>query len=183
MVPPCSDRISRVPPYSRITVDTTHTGLSPALAGLSIPFCFFHNHHGPVPRSLATTSRISIDVFSSGYLDVSVPRVRLMSLCIQNMIPIAGWVAPFRYPRIKACSRLPMAFRSVPRLSSPPGAKASTECPYRAHCPHMHRSHPPRPHQSEDRKARQPAPAQRKCSAFTQSTLNLSLMNAHALIA
>src|SRR4051794_35750702 len=40
-----------------------------------------------------------------------------------------GWVAPFGYPRIKACSRLPMAFRSVPRPSSPPGAKASTECP------------------------------------------------------
>ena len=48
------------------------------------------------------------------------------------MIPIARWVAPFGYPRIKACSRLPMAFRSVPRPSSPPGAKASTECPYRA---------------------------------------------------
>ena len=44
-------------------------------------------------------------------------------------IPIAGWVAPFGYPRINACSRLPMAFRSVPRPSSPPGAKASTECP------------------------------------------------------
>src|ERR1700756_680488 len=40
-----------------------------------------------------------------------------------------GWVSPFGYPRIKACSRLPMAFRSVPRPSSPPGAKASTECP------------------------------------------------------
>ena len=48
------------------------------------------------------------------------------------MIPVAGWVAPFGYPRIKACSRLPMAFRSVPRPSSPPGTKASTECPYRA---------------------------------------------------
>ncbi len=47
--------------------------------------------------------------------------------------PIAGWVAPFGYPRINACSRLPMAFRSVPRPSSPPGAKASTECPSRAH--------------------------------------------------
>ena len=45
-----------------------------------------------------------------------------------------GWVAPFGYPRIKACSRLPMAFRSVPRPSSPPGAKASTECPSRAPC-------------------------------------------------
>ena len=65
-----------------------------------------------------------------------------------------GWVAPFGYPRIKACSRLPMAFRSVPRPSSPPGAKASTECPYRAqyteripgqeHAPlTMHRNHHP----------------------------------------
>ena len=58
------------------------------------------------------------------------------------MIPIAGWVAPFGYPRIKACSRLPMAFRSVPRPSSPPGAKASTECPSRAQSPHMHRNQP-----------------------------------------
>ena len=40
-----------------------------------------------------------------------------------------GWVAPFGCPRINACSRLPVAFRSVPRPSSPPGAKASTECP------------------------------------------------------
>jgi hypothetical protein len=40
-----------------------------------------------------------------------------------------GWVAPFGHPRINACSRLPVAFRSVPRPSSPPGAKASTECP------------------------------------------------------
>src|ERR1700684_3623842 len=40
-----------------------------------------------------------------------------------------GWVAPFGHPWIKACSDLPVAFRSVPRPSSPPGAKASTECP------------------------------------------------------
>ncbi len=51
-----------------------------------------------------------------------------------------GWVAPFGYPRIKACSRLPVAFRSVPRPSSPPGAKASTECPYYA----QSRTEPPR---------------------------------------
>ena len=43
--------------------------------------------------------------------------------------PIAEWVAPFGDPRIKACSRLPKAFRSVPRPSSPLGAKASTRCP------------------------------------------------------
>jgi hypothetical protein len=36
-----------------------------------------------------------------------------------------------------------MAFRSVPRPSSPPGAKASTECPYRAqNHQHTHRNHP-----------------------------------------
>src|SRR3954466_2394549 len=65
----------------------------------------------------------------------------------------AGWVAPFGYPRINACSRLPVAFRSVPRPSSPPGAKASTECPsytrYPGHTPEggcltMHRNHPQR---------------------------------------
>ena len=65
-----------------------------------------------------------------------------MTLCIQITIPIAGWVAPFGYPRIKACSRLPMAFRSVPRPSSPPGAKASTECPSRAQIP-PHAQEPP----------------------------------------
>src|ERR1700722_11337850 len=48
-------------------------------------------------------------------------------------------VAPFGYPWIKACSRLPMAFRSVPRPSSPPGAKASTECPSVVQSRHTYR--------------------------------------------
>ena len=39
-------------------------------------------------------------------------------------------VSPFRNPRIKACSQLPMAYRRVPRLSSPLNAKAFTKCPY-----------------------------------------------------
>ena len=56
-----------------------------------------------------------------------------------------GWVAPFGYPRINACSRLPVAFRSVPRPSSPPGAKASTECPSYTRYPRYNAeaSHPP----------------------------------------
>jgi hypothetical protein len=45
----------------------THTGLSPAMAGLSRPFCLSPINHWPVPRSLATTSGISVDVFSSRY--------------------------------------------------------------------------------------------------------------------
>ena len=44
-------------------------------------------------------------------------------------LPLLGGVAPFGDPRIKACSRLPKAYRSVPRPSSPLGAKASTRCP------------------------------------------------------
>ena len=45
----------------------THTGLSPAMARLSRLFCLAFENHWPVPRSLATTSGISVDVFSSGY--------------------------------------------------------------------------------------------------------------------
>ena len=39
------------------------------------------------PLSLAATKGISVDFFSYGYLDVSVPRVRLFNLCIQLKIP------------------------------------------------------------------------------------------------
>ncbi|KTD22075.1 hypothetical protein Llan_1338 [Legionella lansingensis] len=39
-----------------------------------------------LPLSLAATQRISLDFFSFGYLDVSVPRVRLYNLCIQLQI-------------------------------------------------------------------------------------------------
>ncbi len=129
MVPPSSDRISRVPPYSRTCRKFTHTGLSPTTAGLSRPFWFFSTGHWPGPRSLATTNGVSVDVLSSGYLDVSVRRVCLVQLCIHCTIPINWWVAPFGNLRIKACSRLPEAYRNVLRPSSPLYAKASTECP------------------------------------------------------
>ena len=43
--------------------------------------------HWPGPRSLAATSGVSVDVLSYGYLDVSVPRVPFLSLCIQDKIP------------------------------------------------------------------------------------------------
>ena len=88
MVPPRSDRISRVPPYSRIVVRHTRTGLSPTMAKLSRMFRLTHDNHWPGPRSLATTNGVSVDVLSSGYLDVSVPRVRLLHLWIQYRIPL-----------------------------------------------------------------------------------------------
>ena len=82
------------------------------------------------PLSLAATHGVAVAFLSSGYLDVSVPRVRLTHLCIQCVIPPKGWVAPFRNPRISACFQLPWAYRRLPRLSSPLDAKSSTVCPY-----------------------------------------------------
>ena len=45
----------------------------------------------PLPRSLATTCGISVDVFSSPYLDVSVQAVPLIQLWIHCMIPYGGF--------------------------------------------------------------------------------------------
>ena len=80
----------------------------------------------PNPRSLATTSGISVDVFSSPYLDVSVqavPRVRLF-----DSTHAAGGllqrVSPFGNLRINAYLQLPEAYRSLSRPSSAPDAKA-----------------------------------------------------------
>ena len=95
MVPPCSDRVSRAPPYSRTLPDITDTGLSPAMANLSRLFSLFKQGHWPGPRSLATTNGVSVDVLSSGYLDVSVRRVRLSNLCIQLEITLR-WGFPIR---------------------------------------------------------------------------------------
>ena len=105
------------------------TGLSPAMARLSRRFRLDRSNHWPGPRSLATTSGVSVDVLSSGYLDVSVRRVRFPCLWIQHGIPPKRWVSPFGNSRINACSRLPVTYRNVLRPSSPLSAKASTRCP------------------------------------------------------
>ena len=49
------------------------------------------------------------------------------ALWIQAGVPghYARWVAPFGHPRINARLQLPEAFRSLPRPSSAPSAKAS----------------------------------------------------------
>ena len=83
-------------------VQISTTGLSPCIAELSRSFVYHNIPFRAGPRSLAATKGISVDFFSSGYLDVSVPRVRLFNLCIQLKIPINWWVSPFGNPRIKA---------------------------------------------------------------------------------
>ena len=44
--------------------------------------------------------------------------------------PPAGQVTPFGHPGISGCLLLPLAFRSLPRPSSPGSSKASTMDPY-----------------------------------------------------
>ena len=67
----------------------------------------------PNPLSLATTRGISVDVFSSPYLDVSVQAVPFMRLFYSPhdvwVLPIR--IAPFGNLRIDACFRLPAAYR------------------------------------------------------------------------
>ncbi len=82
------------------------------------------------PLSLTTTRGILS--FPRGTKMFQFPRLPLATLYIQVGVTghDPGRVAPFGYPWIKACRRLPRAFRSPPRPSSALGAKASTTRPY-----------------------------------------------------
>ena len=80
----------------------------------------------PLPRSLATTDGISVDVFSSPYLDVSVqavPHVRLFYSTHADRVLLCR-VSPFGNSGIKAYVRLPQTYRSLSRPSSALDAKA-----------------------------------------------------------
>ena len=134
MVPPYSTRISRVPAYSFVhctNVAFRVRGYHPLWSTFqSVPLISIATCNRAVPRSLAATKRISVDFFSSGYLDVSVPRVRFLHLCIQCKITILRWLgSPIRTsPDQSSVCQLPEAFRRLPRPSSPLTAKASTVC-------------------------------------------------------
>ena len=82
------------------------------------------------PTSLAATMGIDFSFSSSGYLDVSVPRVPSACAMYLRMGDKSSTcrVSPFGYQGIYACLRLPLAFRSLPRPSSALGALASTLC-------------------------------------------------------
>ena len=129
MVPPASHRVSRVPWYSGsspLEIDFRLPGshrLWQAFPGLSanqFPLLDCPQPQRinplvwPLPRSLATTSGISVDFSSSPYLDVSVQAVPPVSLWIQNTVTghDSSRIAPFGNPRINAYLRLPVAFRS-----------------------------------------------------------------------
>ena len=80
----------------------------------------------PLPRSLATTSGISVDFSSSPYLDVSVqavPHLRLFDSTQVDRVLLCR-VSPFGNLRINGHLHLPEAYRSLSRPSSAPDAKA-----------------------------------------------------------
>ena len=80
----------------------------------------------PPPRSLATTSGISVDVFSSSYLDVSVQTVPFVRLFYSphDDRGLLCRVSPFGNLRVNAYLQLTAAYRSLSRPSSAPDAKA-----------------------------------------------------------
>ena len=120
---------------SRITRDTARgrtrrlTGLSPSMAGRSRPLQLgvVLPWRGPTtprvqaplvwagPRSLTATKGIAVAFSSSGYLDVSVLRVRSP----KGDYSSSSRVAPFRNLRITSYVPIPAAYRSLSRLSSP----------------------------------------------------------------
>ena len=141
MVPPSSQRVSRVRWYSgsssrrvlfaygaitlyrrssqsvRLFLRLLNAVLTPERLLLPV---------WPLPRSLATTSGISVDFFSSPYLDVSVqavPHVHLFDSMHADRVLLCR-VSPFGNLRIKAHLRLPEAYRSLSRPSSALSAKA-----------------------------------------------------------
>ena len=141
MVPPSSVRIPRVRIYSGYRRPASHFAYmtltffgslsqvillcSAVLSAVLTPDVLLLPVWPP-PRSLATTCGISVDVFSSSYLDVSVrkvPRVRLFYSAHAPRFFITV-VSQFGYLRIRAYLQLPAAFRSLSRPSSAPDAKA-----------------------------------------------------------
>ena len=145
MVPPASRRIPRVLRYSgsgSLASVFAYVAFTPSGCTFQCNSANLHSlAAGPQPRkacspvwalslSLAATQEIDVSFFSSGYLDVSVPRVpslRTIHSCAGDCASHSR-VSPFGYLRIDVCLRLPAAFRSWPRPSSAFGALASTLC-------------------------------------------------------
>ena len=147
MVPPVSHRVSRVPWYSGsspLEIDFRLPGshrLWQAFPGLSanqFPLLDCPQPQRinplvwPLPRSLATTSGISVDFFSSPYLDVSVQEVPYSMLFYSQGVDrvLLCRVSPFGNPRVDACFRLTVAYRRSLRPSSATNAKASPLRPF-----------------------------------------------------
>ena len=96
-------------------------------------------HRSPFARRYSGS--LEIDFLSSGYLDVSVPRVVLPPpmRSAGGYAHCCAWVRPFGDPRVEGCVLLAGDYRSLPRPSSAPCAKASAVRPWYLAGPHRAR--------------------------------------------
>ena len=141
MVPPSSHRVSRVRRYSGSSllqfafyIRDSHSVSSafPCRSAKLLPLDVSPNPKSiknlvwPLPRSLATTSGISVDFSSSPYLDVSVQAVPYLRLFYSTQVDrvLLCRVSPFGNSGIKAYVQLPQTYRSLSRPSSALDAKA-----------------------------------------------------------
>ena len=135
-------RATQVP--ANIINRISSTCLSHSTDGLSMPFDYSINNvrrrsynpsHASTrlvwanPRSLATTCGITVVFFSCGYLDVSVPRVRLM-LCmmLQSLatgFPIRTSAGHFVFADHRSLSQLITSFFASGSHRHPPCALSS----------------------------------------------------------
>ena len=129
MVPPYSDQVSRVWPYSGSCAAAfvfTYVTLTlfggpshtlrltiAVLKAVRTPKVFLPSVW-PLPRSLATTYGISVDVSSSPYLDVSVQAVPSIHLfdSVYGTGVLLRWVSPFR-------NRFSVWYRSIAPVGFP----------------------------------------------------------------
>ena len=130
MVPPASHRISRVPRYSgtNYLFSASPTRLSLSSVPLSIGFgsltfrCRSPSTPAvrrppvwPLTSSLATTKVIEFSFFSSGYLDVSLPRVpsyeTIDSSHGDRALPRPG--SPIRIPQDQCLLAAPLGFSQL----------------------------------------------------------------------
>ena len=137
MVPPSSDQVSRVWPYSG------YCAAAPVFAYVSLTLSGWPSHTirltvavlkavrtpgvflpqvWPLPRSLATTYDLDVSV-------QAVPSIHLFDSVYGTGV-LLRWVSPFRNLRIKDYLHLPAAYRSLSRLSSAPSAKAFALRPF-----------------------------------------------------
>ena len=148
MVPPDSDRISPVPPYSGYhyghlayayrTFTPYGAAFQSASTWLGFRYC------GPTtPTPCKQCIGLGCFPFARHYLGNHCCFLFLLLLrCFSSessppdlhrntpTTTLPGWVAPFGYPRINASLQLPAAFRSLARPSSPLYAQASTVRPF-----------------------------------------------------
>ena len=130
MVLPCSDRVSRAPPYSisctkPFRIPGSHRlwqAFPDLFARTSCTFGLFPGRSSLLGESRLISFPTGTEIF------------QFSAFASSSYVFTAGssfeGVSPFGHHGIKACCQLPHAFRRLPRPSSPLTAKASTVCAY-----------------------------------------------------